>query len=196
MSKRDLMLAFLSVALAGIVLAGCGTAPGSEGVDDHRPSEKEVKASGSPEKSDGHELPEPPGSKLSYGGESVNGGLGSYCFKSVCADTFAVPVSEEVLTVPAGSTLTFTYGGDKLDSLSVSAQRIGREDRLKRMAGGIFLVPEREGEAFEKRVRLRTRRSENRARIDAELPAGEYAVEASARFPGGDAFYGFHVVVE
>ena len=109
--------------------------------------------------------------------------------------------SEEVLTAPADSTLTFTYGGNKLDSLSVSAQRIGRKDRLRRMAGGKFLVPEflapeKEGEAYEERVRLQTRLSENRARINAELPAGEYAVEAFARFPEGDAFYGFHVVVE
>ncbi len=115
---------------------------------------------------------------------------------SVCADTFAVPVSEEVLTVPAGSTLTFAYGGNKLDSLSVSAQRIRRKDRLRRMAGGNFLVPEKEGEAYEERVRLQTRRSENRARINADLPAGEYAVEAFPRFPEGDAFYGFRVVVE
>ncbi len=126
----------------------------------------------------------------------MSGGLGSYCWESVCADTFAVPVSEEVLTAPAGSTLTFAYEGNKLDSLSVSAQRIGRKDRLRRMAGGYFLVPEKEGKAYQGRVRLQTHRSENRAHINAELPAGEYAVEAFARFPGGDAFYGFHLVVE
>lgn len=64
------------------------------------------------------------------------------------------------------------------------------------MAGGNFLVPKKEGEAYEERVRLQTRRSGNRARINADLPAGQYAVEAFARFPEGDAFYGFHVVVE
>ena len=122
-------------------------------------------------------------------------GLGSYCWRMVCTDTLGVPVSEEVLSVPAGSALTFAYGGKRLDSLSVSAGRIGREDRLRRMAGGTFLVPENEGKAYEERVRLPTRRSENRARIDARLPAGEYAVEAFARFRGGTAFYGFHVVV-
>ncbi len=196
------MLAVLSAAFAGMVLAGCGTAAVSDGVDGHKRSEKEVKTSGGPHEGvDSDELPEPPGSVLSHGGETVSAGLGSYCWVSVCADTFAVPVSEDVLTATAGSTLTFTYEGNKLDSLSVSAQRIGRKDRLRRMAGGKFLVPEflapeKEGEAYEERVRLQTRLSENRARINADLPAGEYAVEAFARFPEGDAFYGFHVVVE
>ncbi|MDQ4128014.1 MAG: hypothetical protein M3151_08730 [Actinomycetota bacterium] len=190
------MLVLLFAAFAGMVLSGCGSATVSDGVGGHKPSEKEAKAGGPREENDSHELPEPPGSRLSHGRETVNAGLGSYCWERVCADTFAVPVSEEVLTAPAGSTLTFAYAGKKLDSLSVSAQRIDREDSLKRMAGGTFLVPENEGKAYEQRVRLQTRRSENRARIDAELPAGEYAVEAFARFPGGDAFYGFHVVVE
>lgn len=195
--KEISMLVFLCAAFAGMVLAGCGTATVSEGGDGHRSSEKEVKAGGGPgEKTGGHELPEPPGSTLSYGGETVTAGLGSYCWRFVCADTFGVPVSQEELTVPAGSALTFAYGGDKLDALSVSAQRIGSKDRLRRMAGGSFLVPEYEAKAYEERLRLQARRYENRARIDAELPAAEYAVEAFARFSGGDAFYGFHVVVE
>ena len=125
----------------------------------------------------------------------MSAGLGSYCWISVCADTFAVPVSEEVLRVPAGSTLTFAYGGKKLNSLSVSAHPIGKKDRLKRMGGGNFLMPDEEGEEYE-RIGLEARRSGNQARITAELPAGEYAVEAFARFPEGDALYGFRVVVE
>ena len=114
---------------------------------------------------------------------------------SVCTDTFGLPVSEEALTVPAGSTLAYTYGGSKLASLSVSAHRIGRKDRLKRIAGGIFLMPDEESKGYE-RTRLPTRRSGNRARVTAELPVGDYAVEAFARFREGDAFYGFRVVVE
>ena len=196
MSKKNFMLVFLSAAFAGMVLAGCGTVAVSDDGDGDKPPE-EVEATGGPrEKADGHEFPEPPGSTLSYGAQTVTAGLGSYCWKFVCTDTGGVPVSEEVLTVPAGSVLTFAYEGKELDSLSVWAHPIGRKDRLRRMAGGDFLVPENQGEAYRDRVRLQTRRSETRARIDAELPAGEYAVEAFARLHGGDAFYGFHVVVE
>ncbi len=188
------MLVFLSTAFVGMVLVGCGTAAVSDDGDGHKPPE-EVEATGAPrEKMDSHELPEPPGSTLSYGAETVTAGLGSYCWRFVCADTFADPVSEEVLTVPTGSVLMFVYEGGKLDSLNVSAQRIRPRDRLKRMAGGTFLLPEKD--AKEQTIRLQTRLSKDRARIDARLPAGEYAVEAFARFPGGDAFYGFRVAIE
>ena len=183
------------MVLAGVVLSGCatGTAPGE--VTAHESTGRTEGSSDPGDQVDGHELPEPPGSTLSYGAETVSAGLGSYCWVSVCADTFAVPVSEEALTVPAGSTLTFAYEGKTLDSLNVSARRIGRKDNLKSIAGGTFLVPG-EGKKEDDVIRLHTRRSGNRARITTDLPAGQYAVEAFVRFPQGDAFYGFRILVE
>lgn len=196
MSIKNVMLAFLFAVLAGTVLAGCDAVPAADDSGTRESSERVTVSAGPHEEKPGDELPEPPGSTLSHGGETLTAGLGSYCWRFVCTDTFAVPVSEEVLTVPAGSVLKFVYGGDKLDSVSVSAQRIGPKDRLRRMAGSTFLVAEKEGKAYEKRVRLKPQLSENRARVKAKLPAGDYALEAFARFPGGDAFYGFRVVVE
>ena len=192
---RPLLLLLFAVALAGAVLSGCasGTAPG-DGTT-REPTGRTEDSSGPGDQVDGHELPEPPGSTLSYGGETVSAGLGSYCWVSVCADTFAIPVSEEALTVPAGSTLTFAYEGEKLDSLNVSARRIGRRDQLKSIAGGKFLVLG-EGNKGDDAIRLHTHLSGSRAHIATDLPAGRYAVEAFARFPEGDAFYGFRVVVE
>ena len=195
MTIRGLVLTLFAAALVGVILTACGMPTVSDRPDGREPSQKTKDSAGPRGAADGGKLPEPPGSTLSYGGETVSAGLGSYCWISVCADTFAVPVSEETLTVPAGSTLTFAYGGDKLDSLSVSAHRIGRKDNLKKMAGSTFLMPGEGGKGYE-RIRLPTRRSGTRARITAELPAGEYAVEAFARFPEGDALYGFRVVVE
>jgi hypothetical protein len=195
MTIRRLVLTLFAAALVGVTLTACGTAATSGGSNGRELSETTQDSAGSRDEADDYELPEPPGSTLSHGGETVSAGLGSYCWVSVCADTFAMPVSEEVLTVPAGSSLTFAYGGKKLDSLSVSAHRIGQKDRLKRMAGGIFLMPDEESKGYE-RIRLPTRRSGTRARVAAKLPAGEYAVEALARFPEGDALYGFRVVVE
>ena len=194
MTIRCLVLAFFAAVLVSVVLAGCGTATISGDSGGRGPSEKTEDSTGPRGEAAGDQLPEPPGSTLSYGGEIVRAGLGSYCWISVCTDSFGLPVSDKTLTVSAGSTLTFAYGGKKLDSLSVSAHRIRRKDRLEKIAGGNFLIPE-QSKGYE-RIRLQTRRSGNRARITAELPVGKYAVVALARFPEGDAFYGFCVVVE
>ncbi len=195
MTIRRLVLTFFAAVLVSVVLACCGAATISGDSGGRGPSQRAEDSAGPRGETAGDELAEPPGSTLSYGGEIVSAGLGSYCWVSVCTDSFGVPVSEETLTVPAGSTLTFAYGGKKLDSLSVSAHRIGRKDRLETVAGGNFLIPDDESKGYE-RIRLQTRRSGNRARITAELPVGVYAVEAFAKFPEGDAFYGFRVVVE
>ena len=178
-------------------MSGCGTTTVPGGMDGRESSEKTENDPGPP---DGRvDSSRPPDSTLSYGGETVSGGLGGYCWMSPsvsrCIEAAGVPVTEEALTVPAGSTLTFAYGGRKLDSLDVAAYRIRRGSRLDRIAGGRVLVPNEEGEEY-KALKLPTRRFGNRARIVAELPAGEYAVQAFARMPQGDAFYGFRVVVE
>ncbi len=104
-------------------------------------------------------------------------------------------MSEETLTVPTGSTLTFAYGGRKLDSLNVSAHRIGQGYQLKEINGGSVLVANEGGEGHEE-IQLHTHRVENRGHVAAVLPAGEYVVAAFVRVPQGDAVYGFRVVVE
>ena len=138
----------------------------------------------------------------------MTGALGSYCWTSTpsgddtlfsggCFDAAGLPIpsKEEALTVPAGSTLTFAYGGRKLDSLSISAHQVGQGNHLEKVAGGSILVPN-EGSERNATIRLQTHRFGNRAHVAAELPAGEYAVAAFVRVPQGDAVYGFRVVVE
>jgi hypothetical protein len=174
MTIRRLVLMFFAAVLVG--LSGCGAAPDSGSKDGSRPPE----------------------STLSYGGETVSGALGTYCWSSdsgsICVDKVGVPVNEEALTVPAGSTLTFEYGGRKLGSLSVTADRIGRGNQLERLDGISVLVPN-EGSKGYKTIQLHSSRSGNRARIVADLPAGEYVVAVFVRIPQGDALYGFRVVV-
>ncbi|HEV2745391.1 MAG TPA: hypothetical protein VGV91_19710 [Rubrobacter sp.] len=139
-------------------------------------------------------FPEPPGSTLSYGGETVEGGLGTYCWTrgggGGCSDAFAIILGDETLEAPAGATLSFAYGGKALDSLSVTAFRAGREGR----GGGRedeFLPP-----SWRKGEDLRVRRSGTRARIVADLPPGEYVLDVFARMPQGDASYGFRLILE
>jgi hypothetical protein len=102
MAIRCLVLAFFAAALV-VFLASCGAVrdPGSQD------------ASKPPEKTEGSGSSRPPQSMLSYGGETVAGALGTYCWSSdsgsICADAVGVSVNDETLTVPAGATLTFAH---------------------------------------------------------------------------------------
>lgn len=181
---------FFATVLVG--LSGCGAAPDSGSKGSSEPSERTA----------GSDPPggsRPPESTLSYGGETVSGALGTYCWSSdsgsICVDKIGVPVNEEALTAPAGSTLTFEYGGRTLDSLSVTADRIGQGNHLEKVDGISVLVPEGRGKGYQD-IRLQSSRSGNRARIVADLPAGRYVVAVFVRVTQGDALYGFRVIVE
>lgn len=192
---RRLVLAFFAAVLIGMFMPACGTAPDTGGAGGSRSPETTAE----PTPSDGSNGARPPESTLSYKGEVVAGALGTYCWTSAsvsqCVDAVGVAVRDETLTVPAGSTLTFAYGGNRLDSLGVAAHRVGRGNHLERIDDGGVLVLDEGGSGGEA-IRLTTRRSGNRARITAELPAGEYVLDAFVTAPQGDASYGFRVVVE
>lgn len=103
------------------------------------------------------------------------GALGTYCWTSAsvgqCVDPAGVEVRDEALTAPAGSTLKFEYGGNRLGSLGVTAYRVGRGNHLERSGGGRVLVFDSSGSG-RGMIKLPIRRSGNRARVAAELPAG------------------------
>ncbi len=197
-TKQICLLAFFVAAFVCAVLFGCAVEADSGDASGSVSSEQTSGgsgASGSPERDDFG----PPESTLFFGGKSLTGELGGYCWKGPwkgepfarCTEASGYPVTEEALTVPTGSNLTFVYGETKLDSLSVTAHRIGRGARFEEIAGTRILVPTaKEG------TRLPVRRSGNRACIAADLPAGQYAINFFARMPQGDAFYGFLVTIE
>jgi hypothetical protein len=139
---------------------------------------------------------EPPQSTLSYGGETVEGGLGTHCWlmggSEGCSDPFAIILGEEALEAPAGATLSFAYKGKALGSSSVAAYKAGREGGRGGRKDDMFLPPSRGGGAKD----LRVRRSGLRARIVADLPSGEYVLDVFARMPQGDASYGFRLILK
>ena len=202
MATRRPAFDFLAAALLGGCLLGCGGIPSTGGGDGSDPKEGTERS----EQTDSSGSSRPPESTLAYGGDTITGALGTYCWTQtpsgddtllggICVDKAGYPVSEETLTVPTVSTLTFAYGGRELDSLNVSAHRIGQGYQLKEMNGGGVLVPTlgSEGNAT---IRLQIHRFEDGGHVAAELPPEEYVVAASVRVPQGDALYGFHVVVE
>ena len=184
---------YLLLVAFALSVSGCATAGGP---DDPGGGEPTKTGGGDPATPTTMTIPEPPGSTLSYGGETVDGGLGSYCWTmggaGGCADTFAVVLEEETLRAPAGATLSFAYEGRALDSLSVAAYRADREGQGGPRQDDMFLPPTRDDAA----KHLPVRRCGTRARIVADLPAGEYVFDVFARMPEGDAFYGFRLTLE
>lgn len=190
--RPGLKLSLLFVAFA-LFVPGCAAATGPDDTGGGETSEPRREDS-APQTT--MMFPEPPGSTLSYAGETVEGGLGSYCWfmggSGGCADTFAIILEEETLEAPAGATLSFAYRGKALDSLSVAAYRAGREGGGGDREDDEFLPPSRGGGAKD----LRVHRSGTKARIFADLPAGEYVLDIFARMPQGDASYGFRLILE
>lgn len=192
---------FLLTVCICVVAFGCAgtrTSGGANGPDkdDRKNSETGVESSSrAPTATTGLE---PPGSTLSYGGETVEAGLGGYCWSTdqatSCVDAVGISLGGEKLTAPSDVPLSFAYKGEALDAVDVMAYEVGsgggRDNRIQHD----ILVPPYAGVGKGKQPEVR--RSGDRARIFARLPAGEYVLDVRAGMPEGGASYGFHLVVE
>jgi hypothetical protein len=108
-------------------------------------------------------------------------------------DTVGIGASTDELTVPAGSSVTFAYGGSALYSVGVAAYRIGRRNQPEKISGNIrshFFISGRKG------TKPPVLQTGNQVRITVGLPVGRYVVDVFATMPLGDASYGFLVAVE
>jgi hypothetical protein len=183
------LLRFFAAARVGTILSGCGMISGGGGMG----SSETAEATGDPKASDDANRSKPPESMLSYGGQTVTGVLGSFCWARItddegegesgtgCFDVAKVPIppKEKALAVPAGATLGFDYGGE---------QQVNSVE-----AGAYPLIRGETGEAIEQ---LEIRRSGDGVRIPAELPAGSYVIDVFVYVPEGDASYYFRALVE
>ncbi len=187
LSTWCLFLRFFAAALVGTILSGCQMASGGGGMN----SSETAETTGDPKASGGANRFKLPESTLSYGGQTVTGVLGSFCWACIagdeeesgtgCFDVAEVPTppKEKTLAVPAGATLGFDYGGERqLNSVEAGACPLIR------------------GEAGEAIVQLEIRRSGDGVRILAELPAGSYVIDVFVYVPAGDASYYFRALVE
>jgi len=180
----------LLFAAALVALYGCGMTAGSGQPGGSSEARSIEETSNEPEPTLIAGGSRPPKSTLSYGGEMVSGALGTYCWRNGCVDSVGIVAKKDKLTVPAGSTMTFAYGGRKLGSADVAAYRIGPGNRPEEMGRKILLIPAGNG------TKLPARHSGNQVEITAELPAGRYVVDVFARVPEGDVSYGFLIAVE
>jgi hypothetical protein len=178
----------LLVAAALVAPYDCGMTAGSGDAGDSPESTATGEKSNEPTLMGGGSRP--PDSTLSYGGETVSGALGTYCWKRGCADSVGIVAYKDELRVPASATVTFAYGGRKLHAIAVVAYRIGPGNQPEQMGRKILLIPAGKG------TELPARQSGNRAQFTAELPAGKFVVDVFATMPEGDASYGFLIAVE
>ena len=96
-------------------------------------------------------------------------------------DTVGIGTSSDALTVPAGSSGTFAYGGRALDSAGVAASRIGRGNQPEKLSGNIVLMSAGKG------TELLVNQMGNQARITVGLPVSRYVVYVFATMSQGDA---------
>ncbi len=194
-------LGLLSALCLALLLAGCGNRAQGEGdCGSGAACEPAANASTASSPTTNSELSEPPpptrettpedigpdgppDSTLSYGGRTVAGQPGSYCWSSGgsggCIDA-ALTVPEETLRVSEGTKLRFNYGGRSTIEVKSTAYQIRRNDRVNYPGGAWSL----------KRVEDR-----NKTSILLDLPPSEYLLEVFVRVPQGDAAYYFRIIV-
>lgn len=160
------------------------------------------------------EVPRPPESDLSLGGEVVASAPTFWC-KIIQSTGFCrgeegllLPPGDEILEATAGAALTFRFGGPGVPRagrgwrvpgnapIYVGAERIDEDTETRFGPGGISFV---KSEPFPGRPLgdVKTRRAESgtgeRFLIQAALPPGEYVFRVVARTPGLEAYYHFRV---
>lgn len=190
-------LATVCICAVAFGCAGTRTSSGANGPDEADRKDSETGVENSVQTPTATTSLEPPGSTLSYDGETVAAGLGGYCWStdraSSCVDAVGISLGEKKLMAPSNAPLSFAYKGDGLDAVDVMAYEVGSGGRDNRIQHGI-LVPPYAGVGKGRQPEVR--RSGDRARIFARLPAGEYVLDVRAGMPEGGASYGFHLVVE
>ncbi len=177
-----------------LLLGGCAAGQGNAG----RTPAEETTANGTEETTAykeettvlgaGGNLPQPPDSTLSYGGQEVKGTLGSYCWSSGnsfgCADAVwpLIPSKQKTLTVPSGSEMVFRYGG---------------QNPPKTVEVAAYLLNKlQETSTYRPDHSPMTHGSGVQRTIPAELPPGEYVLEVLTKDQQDDASYYFRVMVE
>ena len=200
-ARTDLLEAKRSklVALIAIVffLAECGS-QAEKAPSDHSGGQQRTATNEEPS------ISKPPQSPLSFGGRTVIGEIGSYCWSSpgspaTCADAAGIPVAREqqTLTVPTGSVLMFDYGGEgRPDSVEARAYPLKQEKQWLPGPEGTRLMRPEEGRSVLVTEDLKVHQEDDRITIPAELSPDEYVVEVLVGVPEGDASYYFRVNVE
>ena len=131
----------------------------------------------------------PPLAVLTAGDARQTGGLGSFCWVSLCADAPSLVVPTEPVAVPAGSPLVFELGFDPTEAM-VTVLRADGGRFTNELRDGTSLW---EGGSQQEAVFAQAPTLGRRMQLRPDLQPGLYMVELSVRAAKGDASYGFQL---
>jgi hypothetical protein len=129
----------------------------------------------------------PPSAALGYSDFAEAGWLGTYCWQGLCADVFELPPKEQLPVVAAvGDSLIFSMEDGEFSKWVV---QYGPD-------GASMTTLDRGGEAIDPDI-ASPEAPELRSFVEfANPPSGDWLLTVQVFFPGGDATYGWHVIVE
>lgn len=141
---------------------------------------------------------QPPDSTLSYKDQTVTGTLGSYCWGSVCTDMAGIPVppKKDTLTIPAGSTLVFDFGGEGSYEVTAAAYPLNTESETLPGPDGVrYLAPGEDG-PIPAPKELKAVQTNGRTQITGALPPGQHILSVFLDPGRGDASYFYRLRVD
>jgi hypothetical protein len=127
---------------------------------------------------------EPPSTTASANGQTVETGLGTYCWTLMCVDKIGVP-TKGALTVSSGDTVSFAIPQGAPPLREAAANTFPAANAQKLDDGSeIWPYPGTTGEPQEYAI------SGNEIDVMLDLPPGRYVLAVSMYFESGDAVYG------
>jgi hypothetical protein len=133
---------------------------------------------------------EPPATTASANGQTVETGLGTYCWTLMCVDKIGVP-TKGTLTVSSGDTVSIAVPAAAPPLREAAANTFAAVDAQKLDDGSeIWPYPGTTGDTQEYAI------SGNEIDVMLDLPPGRYVLAVSMYFEAGDAVYGVLLEVQ
>ena len=133
---------------------------------------------------------EPPGTTASSGGTSVEMGVGTYCWTTMCVDKIG-PITRGTLTVASGDEVVIAVpdGAPPLNEVSVQAFPAANPEEFDN--GETAWQPD-----FNFDGTLTSKRDRDEVRVEATLEPGTWVLVVGMFFESGDVQYGVVLEVE
>ncbi|HWC29704.1 MAG TPA: hypothetical protein VG845_06440 [Dehalococcoidia bacterium] len=170
--------AVIFLAVLGVLLTACDS-DASEGTPSDEPTSEATREilTGGPA------LEAPPGTNVSSGGATVEMGIGTYCWTSLCVDKIG-PITKGTLTVSRGARISVAVpsGTPPLREVNIQAFPAGNSQDVGN--GETAWQPD-----FDRATELPSSRNGQAVEFGSDLAPGKYVLIAAMYFERGDVIY-------